>query len=170
QLLQFPDFRSAERAFQLMLQVAGRAGRKHRKGKVIIQTFNPSHPVIQEVLSHDFSSFFRRELRERHDFAYPPFSRLIRITLKHKQPQTVNDAMRLYAHWLKGNLPDQVIGPAVPPVGRVRGYYLIDLLVKLPNHPPSLRQAKQFVAQATTDLHATQGYSNVRVSVDVDPY
>jgi len=170
QLLQFPDFRSAERGFQLMLQVAGRAGRKHRQGKVIIQAFNTAHPVIAEVLAGDYAAFFRREIQERHQFAYPPFHRLIRITLKHKNPKTVNDAMQLYAHWLKQALGEWVLGPAVPYVGRVRNYYLLDLLVKLEQAPDKIKFAKQHIRAATDKIHLTQGYSNVRVSIDVDPY
>lgn len=170
QLLQFPDFRSAERGFQLMVQVAGRAGRKHRKGQVIVQTFNPTHPVIQEVLANDYAGFFRREIGERQDFHYPPFTRLIRVTLKHKKPQTVNDAMRLFAHWLQKDLKENMIGPAVPPVGKVRGYYLLDILLKLPNQPAALQHAKKRLAETTANLQVTEGYSNVRVSVDVDPY
>ncbi len=170
QLMQFPDFRAAERAFQLMLQVAGRAGRKHKQGKVIIQAYNASHAVIQEVLAGDYQAFFRREIQERHDFRYPPFNRLIRITLKHKKPQVVNDSMRLYAHWIKQQLGDSVIGPAVPYVGRVRSYYLLDLLIKLDRDAKRIKFAKAQIRKATEKLHLTQGYSNVRVSVDVDPF
>lgn len=170
QLMQFPDFRAAERAFQLMLQVAGRAGRKHRQGKVIIQAYNASHSVVQEVVVGDYQAFFRREIQERHDFMYPPFNRLIRITLKHKKPQVVNDAMRLYAHWIKQQLGDSVIGPAVPYVGRVRSYYLLDILIKLDRDAKKIKFAKAQIREAGEKLHTTQGYSNVRVSVDVDPF
>ncbi|MEL7219727.1 MAG: primosomal protein N' [Bacteroidota bacterium] len=170
QLLQFPDFRAAERGFQLMLQVAGRAGRKHRQGKVVIQAFNTAHPVIDEVLASDYAAFYRREIQERMQFSYPPYLRLIRITLKHKKPQTVNDAMRLYAHWLKQQLGEWVLGPAVPYVGRVRNYYLVDLLIKIERNPQKIAFAKKHIRTATNQIHQTQGYSNVRVSIDVDPY
>ncbi len=170
QLLQFPDLRASERAFQLMLQVAGRAGRKHRQGKVVIQAFNTAHPVIKEVLEGDYAAFYGRELKERHEFAYPPFMRLIRITLKHKKPQVVNDAMKLYAHWLKQQLGEWVLGPAVPHVGRVRNYYLLDVLIKLEMNPQKIKFAKKHIHAATEQIKQTQGYSNVRVSIDVDPY
>jgi len=170
QLMQFPDFRAAERAFQLMLQVAGRAGRKHKQGKVIIQAYDAQHPVIKEVVEGNYSAFFNREILERHAFNYPPFNRLIRITLKHKKPQVVNDAMRLYAHWLKQELGEIVIGPAVPYIGRVRTYYLLDLMIKLERDPRKIKFAKKIIRHATQKLHITQGYSNVRVSVDVDSY
>ena len=170
QLLQFPDFRASERGFQLMMQVAGRAGRKHRQGEVVIQAFNTAHPVVQEVLQGDYATFFRREIKERQEFAYPPFVRLIRVTLKHKKPQVVNDAMRLYAHWLKQELGEWVLGPAVPYVGRVRSYYLLDVLVKLERSPKKIKFAKHHIRAAMERLKQTQGYSNVRVSIDVDPY
>jgi primosomal protein N' (replication factor Y) len=153
-----------------MLQVAGRAGRKHRQGKVVIQAFNTAHPVIAEVLVGDYAAFYRREIKERMEFAYPPYLRLIRITLKHKKPQTVNDAMRLYAHWLKQQLGEWVLGPAVPYVGRVRNYYLVDVLIKVERNPQKIAFAKRHIRAATDQLQQTQGYSNVRVSIDVDPY
>lgn len=170
QLLQFPDFRAAERGFQLMLQVAGRAGRKHKQGKVLIQAFNTTHPVIKEVVEADYAAFYSREIQERRQFYYPPFQRLIRITLKHRKAPTVNDAMKLYAHWLKQQLGEWVLGPAVPPVGRVRTYYLLDVLIKLERDPKKIQFAKRHIKAATDQLKQTQGFGGVRVSIDVDPY
>jgi primosomal protein N' (replication factor Y) (superfamily II helicase) len=170
QLLQFPDFRASERAFQLMTQVAGRAGRKHRQGKVLIQAVNTAHPVLKEVLNHDFASFIQRELQERKDFHYPPFSRLIRITLKHKDPRVVNEAMLLFSNHLKAALGDWVLGPAVPYVGRVRGLYLLDLLVKIDRSSAKIGYAKNQVKEAVNVLQTTQGMSAVRINIDVDPF
>lgn len=169
QLLQFPDFRSGERAFQLMTQVAGRAGRKHKRGKVIIQAFNTDSPVLGEVLQGDFEAFFKRELEERQSFHYPPFHRLIKVTLKHKKPQTLNDATRLYDKVLKAKLGDWVIGPAIPYVSRVRTYYLMDFLIKLERDARKIKYAKEVVAAATDYLQQQNGLSGVRVNVDVDP-
>lgn len=170
QLLQFPDFRASERGFQLMMQVAGRAGRKHKQGKVVIQAFNAAHPVVKEVVEGDYRAFFRREIQERESFGYVPFTRLIRITLKHKKAPVVNNAMQLYAHWLKKELGEWVIGPAVPQVGRVRNYYLLDLLIKLERNPKHIHLAKSVIRKAGHQLTLERGFSNVRVSVDVDPY
>ncbi|MEM1216299.1 MAG: primosomal protein N' [Bacteroidota bacterium] len=170
QLLQFPDFRSAERGFQLMLQVAGRAGRKHKQGKVLVQAFNTTHPVLKEVVESDYATFYRREIQERRQFFYPPFQRLIRITLKHPKAPTVNDAMKLYAHWLKQQLGEKVLGPAVPYVGRVRNYYLLDVLIKLDRTPQEIQHAKRHIRAVTDQLKQTKGFSGVRVSIDVDPY
>ncbi|MCB0586690.1 MAG: primosomal protein N', partial [Phaeodactylibacter sp.] len=143
QLLQFPDFRAGERAFQLMLQVSGRAGRKHMQGKVIIQAFNTTSPVIREVLANDYAGFFTREMMERQQFKYPPYYRLIRITLKHKKPQTLNEGASIFENALKSKLGEWAIGPAIPYVGRVRGYYLLDFLIKLPRDAKKIRFAKE---------------------------
>ncbi|MCB0650687.1 MAG: primosomal protein N' [Saprospiraceae bacterium] len=169
QLLQFPDFRSAERAFQIMVQVSGRAGRKNKQGKVIIQAFNVAHPVLREVIDNDFNSFFAREIQERQTFNYPPFYKLIKITLRHKKPQVVNDGMRVYASFLKKKLGSWVIGPAVPYVSRVRGYYILDLMVKMEPHPNKMKFAKESIAEAAIYLSQGQGFSTIRVNVDVDP-
>jgi len=170
QLLQFPDFRASERAFQLMVQVSGRAGRKHKRGKVLIQTFNTAHPVLREVLNNDFASFFAREIRERHEFRYPPFSRLIRITLKHKKPEVVNEGGKLFANFLKAELGARVLGPAVPGVARVRSFYLLDVLLKLERDSALIQRAKHLIADATHHIQSGTGLSGVRVNVDVDPY
>lgn len=169
QLLHFPDFRATERAFQLLVQVAGRAGRKHRQGQVIIQTFNPTHPVLDEVIQNDFQRFFQREVRERKEFGYPPFIRLIRITLQHKRSEVSEEAAKLLALWLKADLADWVIGPAAPYVGRVRNYYLQDILLKIPRSSKQLQRAKQLIRQARHRLAKSDGLTTVRVKVDVDP-
>ncbi|MCB9041779.1 MAG: primosomal protein N' [Lewinellaceae bacterium] len=170
QLLQFPDFRAGERAFQLMLQVSGRAGRKHKQGKVVIQAFNTASPVIREVLANDYAGFFTREMAERQEFKYPPYYRLIRITLRHKKPQTLNGGASIFENALKSKLGEWAIGPAIPYVGRVRGYYLLDFLIKLPRDAKKIRYAKEVAQQAIGGMQQTPGYSGVRVNVDVDPY
>lgn len=169
QLLQFPDFRAGERAFQLMMQVSGRAGRKNRQGKVLIQAMNTDSAVLGDVLRGDMENFFQREIQERRQFIYPPFSRLIRVTLKHKKPEVVNEAGKLYAKAIKGKLGERVRGPAVPYVGRVRGYYLLDFLIKLERNNELIRQAKALLLEAEAELHNQQGLSGVRINIDVDP-
>ncbi|MEN0050158.1 MAG: primosomal protein N', partial [Bacteroidota bacterium] len=169
QLLQFPDFRSGERAFQLMTQVSGRAGRKHKQGKVLIQTYNPAHPVIREVIANDFDTFFSREITERNQFSYPPFIRLIRITLKHKRTDILNRGAKVYEKVLKSKLGDWVIGPAIPYISRVRGQYLLDFIIKLDREAKKVRYAKQTIRLAGNQMKATEGCSGIRVNVDVDP-
>jgi primosomal protein N' (replication factor Y) len=169
QLLQFPDFRASERAFQLMLQVAGRAGRKHEGGKVIIQSLNTTHPVLKEVMENDFFTFIQRELQERYHYKYPPFYRLIRITLKHKRPEVLNEAAQKYGHFLYAKLSDRLRGPAVPYVSRVRGFYIMDFLIKLERQPKLIAQTKALIAEAGRHLQQELGYSTIRIQVDVDP-
>ena len=169
-LLKFPDFRASERAFQLLLQVSGRAGRKNKRGKVIIQAFDTKNLVLKDVQNNDFQSFFKREILERKNFIYPPYYRLIGINLKHKKPEVLRDASRVFTKILKERLGDRVQGPAIPLVERVNTYYILNYLVKMERDIAKLATAKQIIQEATYLLNHTEGYSNVRVLVDVDPY
>lgn len=169
QLLQFPDFRATERAFQMMTQVSGRAGRKHRQGLVLIQAMDISNPVIREVLANDYLAFYQRESEERTRFQYPPYFRLLRITLKHAQPDLVNAAAEKMLERLHPRFGSRLQGPALPPVARVRGLYLLDFLLKLERDHPRLADAKTLILQASAELNAQPGMSGVRVAVDVDP-
>lgn len=169
QILQFPDFRSGERAFQLMTQVSGRAGRRKKRGKVIIQALQSDHPVIREVRDHDFFSLFQREIQERQTFQYPPFNRLIRVTLKHKKTNIINKAGMVYGKYIKAKLGTSVRGPAVPYISRIRSYYLLDFLVKVERHPQKMAYAKKVLMEAVHHLRKEEGCSMVRVNIDVDP-
>ncbi len=169
QLLQFPDFRSGERGFQLITQVAGRAGRRGKRGKVIVQAMNTTHPVIREVIDNDFQAFYEREIMERKAFEYPPFSRLIKITLKHKKPDVLNRGSKYFVQVLKSKLGKRLLGPTVPPVGRVREYYLLDILIKMERNPNLWKLTKELIGEATRVMQQTEGFSTVRVNVDVDP-
>ncbi len=168
-LLYFPDFRAGERAFQMLMQVAGRAGRKHKRGRVIVQTSNPKHPVLQEVQKGEYNAFFNREIQERRDFQYPPFFRLIKVTLRHKKPEVVNDASRLYAEMLKKHLGKRVVGPALPNPARVRSYYLMDIMVKLERDAQKISFAKDLLMECIIDLKKHVGLSTIEVLIDVDP-
>ncbi len=169
QLLHFPDFRAAERAYQLMVQVAGRAGRKEKQGKVLIQAVNTSHPVLREIQENDPASFYQRELAERRDFSYPPFSRLIRITLRHRKAERVNRAAQLFAERLQPVFKDRLAGPAVPHVGRVRGFYLIQMLIKLPLQARQNAKVKSWLIQVGDFVRKQQGLSGLHIIYDVDP-
>jgi primosomal protein N' (replication factor Y) len=170
QLWSFPDFRSSERAFQLIAQVSGRAGRKNEQGKVVVQARNLTHPILKDVMEHDFHGFFNREIMERKAFEYPPYSRLITITLKHKKPDTLNYGAKIFAGFLKDKLGKRVKGPAVPFVGRIRGYYLLDVLLKVEPKANVLKAAKEAILEAGSKMHKERGYSTIRINVDVDPY
>ncbi|MEO0006083.1 MAG: hypothetical protein RJA20_279 [Bacteroidota bacterium] len=168
-LTRFPDFRAGERAFQLLTQVAGRAGRKKKRGQVLIQAYDPGHPVITEVLKHDFDTFVKRELAERQEFHYPPYYRLIHLELRHKDPQTVNAAAAWFAAALREKLGERVLGPVIPNIARVRGAFGQDIMLKLEKKADILNGSKQLIRQITELMNGKPGFSQVIVSVDVDP-
>jgi primosomal protein N' (replication factor Y) (superfamily II helicase) len=169
-LLKFPDFRATERAYQLMTQVAGRAGRKHKRGKVIIQAYDIKHPLLADIVENDFLSFYKREVSERLRFQYPPYNRLIGVSLKHKKPEVLREAAKVFTQIMKEKLGNRVQGPAVPQVERVNTYYILNYLIKIEKEADKMRFAKEVIAYATHAMQNTEGYSNIRVSVDVDPY
>lgn len=170
QMLHFPDFRATERAFQLLLQVSGRAGRKKKKGKVLIQAYKMNHPVLEEVKRNNFHRFFERELQERKDFAYPPFHRLIKIQLKHKKVDIVDKAAKFFTECLRSKLGDRILGPATPGISRIRTYYIRDIIIKLGKNSKQLDYTKQLIIDVQNHLKAQKGFSTVRLIVDVDPY
>jgi primosomal protein N' (replication factor Y) (superfamily II helicase) len=169
-LLKFPDFRATERAFQLMMQVSGRAGRKHKRGKVIIQAFDIKHPILKDIVENEYSNFFKRELQERQNFQYPPYFRLIGVSLRHKKHEVLHAAAKVFTKYLREKLGNRVNGPAVPAVERVNTYFILDYLIKVEKDAEKIRFTKDTIAQATFEMQNTEGYSNVRVAVDVDPY
>jgi len=168
-LLKFPDFRSTERTFQIITQVSGRAGRKKKRGKVIVQAFNVKHPVITEIIKNDYQGFFQREMEERQAFQYPPFNRLIQITFKHKIARTVNEATRLYTHLVREQLGERVIGPAVPGIPRVRGQYILVLMIKMEKKSELIQKIKNFLESTARTTKSEKGFSSVRINIDVDP-
>ncbi len=168
-LLSFPDYRVNERVFQLLEQVSGRAGRKDDLGKVLIQTHRADHPIIKLVQQHDYNNFYKLEQQHRHDFVYPPFVKLIRITLKHKDKSSAfESAMSLVAELTKlENI--HLIGPAEPPVARIRNQYLQEILIKLPKSTQAINQVKENIYDAINKLTSMRNYGSVRVILDVDP-
>ncbi len=170
QLLRFPDFRADERAFQLMLQVAGRAGRRHRRGQVIIQAHEGTHPVLTDLLAGDFDNFIRREASNRAAHGFPPYRRMIRLQLRHTKRHTVEEGAKLMGSWLSHALGNLVEGPFEPSVARLRTYYLQDMVIRASPAPAELRRVKLIIRRATDKLAQTKGLTSVRVVVDVDPY
>lgn len=167
-LLAFADFRVNERAFQLMEQVSGRAGRKKEQGKVIIQTTNPKHPVLQLVQQHDYKQFYNLEIENRKQFFYPPYSRIILLTLKHKDKNTVSGAAERLAGLLKQDLKDYIVGPAAPVVNRIRNQYLMEILIKLPKEPGMSSRYKAAIRNHINLLIGEKAYKRVLVMIDVD--
>jgi primosomal protein N' (replication factor Y) len=167
-LLHFADFRVNEKAFQLMEQVSGRAGRKDAMGKVLIQTTQPSHPVLLEVKQHDYKKMYEEELSKRKQFFYPPFSRIVHLSFRHKIKEIVEHAAHLFTDALKNKYGDYIIGPAEPVVGRVRNQYLMELLLKLPKDRKILMACKQDLLDQVAILHQEKRFRSVVIVPDVD--
>ncbi|WP_315814028.1 helicase-related protein [Paraflavitalea speifideaquila] len=167
-LLSFADFRVNERAFQLMEQVSGRAGRKDEQGHVMIQVSNTRHPVLGYVQQHDYHSFYLYEMEGRKQFAYPPFSRCILLTFKHYVKDAAEAAANSIAASLKTEFGNYLVGPAEPVVNRVRNQYLMELLIKLPREARIIQRCKQQIQEQIAIMHQHQRFKKVVVIVDVD--
>ncbi len=167
-LLNNPDFRAAERAFQLMTQVAGRAGRRSEPGEVVIQTSEPGHPVIRQVASGDYEAMALAQLAEREAFFYPPYARLTALTLRHRDPMLLRRGVLELAARLRARFGRRVLGPMAPPVDRIRGEYLVGLLLKVESGASSAR-AREILAEELKSFSRQAEYKSVTVVVNVDP-
>lgn len=168
-LLSFADFRVNERAFQLMEQVSGRAGRKDKQGRVMIQTTNPKHPVLQWVKEHDYKKLYAAEIKSRHDFGYPPFTKLIRLTFRHKVKAIAEAAAQYMANQLEKEYRDCISGPAEPVIGRIRNLYIMELLLKLPRNTKVTEAAKMLIHQHRAIMEGDKVFRSVLLTCDVDP-
>ena len=168
-ILNFADFRVNERAFQLMEQVSGRAGRKDGDGKVLLQVSNTLHPVLQFVQAHDYAALYNYEINNRKQFFYPPFSRLIQITFKHKETFLAEEAAHIMVQGLKPSFEKAITGPAEPVVNRIRNQYLWELLIKLPKDAATINQCKREIAQQVAIIQSNKRYRAVQIIADVDP-
>ena len=167
-LLNFADFRVNERAFQLMEQVSGRAGRREEQGKVIVQVSNTQHPVLHFVQQHNYEELYKFEIENRRQFFYPPFSRIIQLTCKHKFKDVAEEASNILGRFLTEKYAEYVSGPAEPPVNRVRNQFLFELLLKLPKDAQLIRQCKQDILQQIAIIQSNKRYRSVSIIVDVD--
>ncbi len=167
-VLNFADFRVNERAFQLMEQVSGRAGRKDGKGNVMIQVANTKHPVLHFVEQHDYRSFFSFELEARKRFFYPPFARIILLTFRHRQQDIVQAAAHWFSTVLSARFDKYMVGPAEPVVNRIRNQYLMEILLKLPKDGKTIRDCKQKIRDTTAEMHQQKNFKSVVIIADVD--
>jgi primosomal protein N' (replication factor Y) len=167
-LLNFPDFRSHERSYQLMAQVSGRAGRRHKQGKVIIQTSQPDHFIIQKVVANDYEGMYNRQIVERKEFKYPPFYRMIRITLKHKDFAELDRIAQESAEALRSRFGNRLLGPEYPAVGRIKLMYMKQMWLKL-EREISVTTAKRQMQQMLESVKARDKNKMVQIVVDVDP-
>lgn len=169
-MMHFPDFRSYERAYQLITQVSGRAGRREKKGQVVIQTSNATHPVLNFILKNSFEDFYEAEAADRQRHDYPPFTRLIEITLKHKDKKVCQDASRRLAILLREQLVNvKVLGPAEPMISKIRNLFLMTILLKIVRGKADLVNIKQHIQSDVDNLLTDKSFRDVRVIVDVDP-
>ena len=168
-LLNFPDFRAHERSFQLLQQVAGRAGRTKKRGKVLIQTFNPYHQILQQVSSNDYEKMYTEQLEDRYQFKYPPHFRIIKITFKDRSFQKMQKASVWFGEALKIKLKNNVLGPEAPPVGRIRNLFITNISIKIPKKQ-SLVKTKEFIENIHRSFNSIKEFSSVRILIDVDNY
>ena len=167
-MLTFPDFRAYERSFQLMEQVSGRAGRKGEKGKVIIQTYQPQHPVILNVMSHDYVRFYEEQMPIRRQFNYPPYSRLVMIRLKDVDNVKLNKATDELAKIFRQVFKENLLGPEYPVVSRVKNQYIKQMLIKI-NKDLNAAKVKEFISKTIEDFKHDTGFKSVKIQIDVDP-
>lgn len=167
-LLNFPDFRAHERAFQLIQQVSGRSGRKDHEGKVIIQTSQPLHPVIEYLKNDDYEGFIHRHLSERKAFFYPPWSRIIKIAVKHKNQSLLDSSAMLLARLLREQNLFKVLGPEYPLVSRVKNYYSKEIWLKIPR-TQNIHLIREILIQSIGTVKKQPGKSTLIIQIDVDP-
>jgi primosomal protein N' (replication factor Y) len=168
-LLSFTDFRVNERAYQLMEQVSGRAGRRKEKGRVIIQGTQLKHPVIEWVIAHDYQSMFEKEYASRKLFHYPPFTRLIQIFFKHTDKSKALGAATFISNRLTPTFGDYLIGPAEPVINRIRNKYIYEILLKLPRNSEQNSQARMMIQQSILMLQSETSLKSVHIQINVDP-
>jgi len=167
-MLSFPDFRAYERSYQLMTQVSGRAGRADKRGLAIIQASKPQHVILQYIIANDYAGMYHSQLAEREKFKYPPFYRLIRLTLKHKSKEIVKMAANELAEYLTKIFGNRILGPETPIISRVQNYYLENILLKIEKQA-SAPKAKTLLTEAIQNIRQLPTYKSLQVVADVDP-
>jgi primosomal protein N' (replication factor Y) len=168
-LLYHPDFRAYERSFQMMAQVSGRSGRSEKQGKVIIQTYTPLHNTIQQVTRNDYESMFNEQLSEREVYKYPPFYKLIKLTLKHRDYDKLKEGSMWLCQVMQQSLPMPVLGPEEPAISRIRNEYIRTIMVKIPS-ATSILTTKNTLQKILNSFEAVAAYRSIRVTVNVDFY
>jgi primosomal protein N' (replication factor Y) len=168
-LLNFPDFRAHERSYHMMEQVSGRAGRREKVGKVIIQTADPDNRIIRLVLNHDYKNMFRIQLDERRAFNYPPFCRLLKINIRHKERSLLNSFSDFLGRDLKSHFGRNLLGPEFPLISQIQLWYIKTILIKLEKEKP-VAIAKQYIMESIERLEKEKGASGLKIAIDVDPY
>lgn len=167
-IMNFPDFRAHERAFNMMVQVAGRAGRRDVKGDVLIQTLDPQNPLLAYVKNHDYDAFYEYEIAEREKYAYPPFTKIIIMYLKNKDEHTVNDHASHYAIRLRQIFGSRVLGPVKPSIGKVANYHIQTIMLKIESNA-SMSKVKNILFQIYEEMARDRSLQGTIIYYDVDP-
>ncbi len=168
-MLYHPDFRAFERSFQMMTQVSGRSGRSEKRGKVVIQTYNPNHNTIQQVTNNDYIGMYKEQLYDRQIYKYPPYFRLVKLTLKHRDFDKLKEgAMWLY-QVMSQNLALPVLGPEEPPISRIRNEYIRTILIKIPQNS-SIGSTKKTIQKILNSFEAVPQFRAIKVAINVDYY
>ena len=167
-MLNFPDFRAHERAYQLMAQVSGRAGRKNKRGLVVLQTSQPEHTVIGQVIRNDYAAMYKLQTEERKQFKYPPYFRMIQVTLRHKDVHVLQQAAFTLAGQLRAIFGSRVLGPIDPVVSRIQNLFIKQIILKIENEA-SPAKAKEMLQHASDELLTQSRFKAVRIGLDVDP-
>jgi primosomal protein N' (replication factor Y) len=167
-MLNFPDFRAFERSYQLMAQVSGRAGRKKKRGTVVIQSSKPSHPIIKNVIQNDYYGMYQGQLEERKQFNYPPYYKMVKILMKHKKTDHLERAANQLGESLRKVFGYRVLGPQIPIVGRVQNYFLKHIIVKVEKEK-SLSKSKEIIKQKATYIQNLPDFKTLQIHFDVDP-
>ena len=168
-MLNFPDFRAHERAFQLMVQVSGRAGRSKKQGKVMIQTYNPYHQILQQVSITDYTTMYKEQMQDRWQYHYPPYYRLIKITLKHKDYQKTETGVNWLVRALQNVFGENVLGPSSPAVSRIRNQYIKNVMIKIPPKQ-SIVKTKHEIIKVKNSFQSISDFRPIRFIIDVDAY
>jgi len=166
--LNFPDFRAHEKAFQILTQVAGRSGRSGDIGKVFLQTYQPEHPIIKHVINYDYEKMYENQLEERKDYNYPPYVRLIRITIKDKSYEKLNSSADWLNNIVRDNFKGVILGPVYPQISRIKSKYHKEFLIKLRNLK-ELNEFRNVFQKIQKSFDSISKYRSVRIIVDVDP-
>lgn len=168
-MLNFPDFRAHERSYQLMVQVSGRAGRSKKRGKVAIQTFNPYHKILQQVSTNSYEEMYKEQLDERWQYHYPPFFKLIKITLRHKDFNRVDEGANWLGKSLENIFKENVLGPSTPSISKIRNYYIRNIIIKIPQKQ-SLSVTKHTILRVKNSFQSIKEFRSIRFNLDVDNY
>ncbi|MDN3580698.1 replication restart helicase PriA [Mucilaginibacter flavus] len=169
-LLKFPDYRANERSFQMLAQVSGRAGRRGKQGKVVIQTYDPYHRVIKQVIANDYRDLYNTEMEERRNFKYPPFYRIINLDIKHQNPEVLYNQAVYLGNELRKHFGERVIGPETPLISRIRNYYIKSIMLKFEKDGISIIKAKAVLKDIIVQFQTTKLSKGSIVVPDVDPY